>query len=431
MNKAFNNGGHSVASTARVQPPHHTFHLNGFHIEPRACVLQRGGRRIKLEPQVMDLLLLLAARPGQVVSKAEITDALWPDRCVNEEALIKAVSKLRKALGDDCRRPQHIRTVPKKGYQLIPLAAGTRRGAWLRAAALCTALCLPLSISIWAWPLGGAVDAPAQAPLEGLFERAENHYYQYTRADNERAMRLYENILTLAPTHAPSQSGLANTLVQKVLRWPQAADQPEVQFAGLQSALASGRLDTPQARAQLQRAQGLAENAVRLAPGYARAHRALGLALSAQRHFEQARAAHRRAIALDPDAWGALINLAELQLQQADQAAALQSLQQAHRAMSRVYSEQAVQVRPWRDELAVRIAQLHSELQQPAAAETWYRRVLAEHPYHLQATLDLAALLVRQGEGADARRLCQDLKEKIAPAVHCDFTAPAPGPIGS
>ena len=74
---------------------------------------------VEVEPRVMDLLMLLASKPGEVFSKTEIADALWGDVHVNDDALTRSIFKLRKALGDDARNTRYIATVPKRGYRLI------------------------------------------------------------------------------------------------------------------------------------------------------------------------------------------------------------------------------------------------------------------------------------------------------------------------
>ncbi|MEJ2321257.1 MAG: transcriptional regulator [Gammaproteobacteria bacterium] len=81
--------------------------------------LERGEAIIKLEPRVAELLLFLAIRPGESISRSDLMHALWPNMVVGDEALSNAVNKLRKALGDDHHNPRYIETIPKMGYRLI------------------------------------------------------------------------------------------------------------------------------------------------------------------------------------------------------------------------------------------------------------------------------------------------------------------------
>lgn len=72
----------------------------------------------------MDVLLALAARPGELVSRQTLLDEVWNDVVVLDDTLTKAVQVLRGHLDDKPGNPEFIRTVPRKGYELIaPVAA--------------------------------------------------------------------------------------------------------------------------------------------------------------------------------------------------------------------------------------------------------------------------------------------------------------------
>ena len=83
--------------------------------------LRRGGRVERLEKLPMELLILLAARRGQLVTRAEILERLWgKDVFVDADAAINtAVRKVRRALGDDPDTPQFLETVVGKGYRFV------------------------------------------------------------------------------------------------------------------------------------------------------------------------------------------------------------------------------------------------------------------------------------------------------------------------
>lgn len=67
----------------------------------------------------MDLLVYLAERAGEVLSRNQIFRDVWHDVDVGESALLTAVSTLRRALRDDPKQPRFIETIPKRGYRLI------------------------------------------------------------------------------------------------------------------------------------------------------------------------------------------------------------------------------------------------------------------------------------------------------------------------
>jgi DNA-binding winged helix-turn-helix (wHTH) protein len=85
-------------------------------IDAERRLLTRGGRPVALTPKAFALLLLLAERRPNAVSKREIYDRLWPDVVVDPGGLDALISRLRAALGDDARAPRYVRTVYGFGY---------------------------------------------------------------------------------------------------------------------------------------------------------------------------------------------------------------------------------------------------------------------------------------------------------------------------
>src|SRR5580698_9925384 len=82
------------------------------------------GRAVDLESKPLDILLQLLLHAGEVVTKEELLESVWPDVIVVDGSLATAVSKLRKAMGDE----QHpaIVTVPRVGYRLaVPVYCKT------------------------------------------------------------------------------------------------------------------------------------------------------------------------------------------------------------------------------------------------------------------------------------------------------------------
>jgi DNA-binding winged helix-turn-helix (wHTH) protein len=88
-------------------------------VEPPLNQIRRNGSIHRVEPRVMRVLLCLAARPGEVLTRSALLDAVWTDALPNDEGLTQAVCKLRKAFGDRATRSTVIETIPKVGYRLI------------------------------------------------------------------------------------------------------------------------------------------------------------------------------------------------------------------------------------------------------------------------------------------------------------------------
>jgi adenylate cyclase len=86
---------------------------------PKLNTVQADGRAIRLEPKFMQVLVCLADRPGEVVSKEELMRAVWVDTFVTDDVLTRAISELRRALGDDAKQPHVIETVARGGYRII------------------------------------------------------------------------------------------------------------------------------------------------------------------------------------------------------------------------------------------------------------------------------------------------------------------------
>lgn len=95
------------------------FRVADWRVDPASNRIIHGDKVIRLEPRVMDMLVYLADRPGQVVTRDELEANIWKGRTVSYDALTSAVQKLRKAFDDDARQPRIIETLSKKGYRLV------------------------------------------------------------------------------------------------------------------------------------------------------------------------------------------------------------------------------------------------------------------------------------------------------------------------
>lgn len=96
-----------------------TYRFGRFQLDGKSYQLMGDGGIIAQPPKVLDLLILLASRPGELVTKDDILATLWPDVAVTDNAITQAVSAAREALGDDVANPQFIQTVPRKGYRFV------------------------------------------------------------------------------------------------------------------------------------------------------------------------------------------------------------------------------------------------------------------------------------------------------------------------
>ncbi len=98
--------------------------IGSWWVDPVANELHNATQVVRLEPKAMEVLAVLAKHQGQVVTRDQLLDEVWPGVIVGDAALTQVVIKLRKALGDDAQEPTFIETIPKRGYRLrIPADA--------------------------------------------------------------------------------------------------------------------------------------------------------------------------------------------------------------------------------------------------------------------------------------------------------------------
>jgi DNA-binding winged helix-turn-helix (wHTH) protein/TolB-like protein/Tfp pilus assembly protein PilF len=95
------------------------FRLGEWLICPQLNTVQSDGGAVRLEHKFMLVLVCLAGRPGEVISKDELIRTVWADTFVTDDVLTRAVSELRRILRDDAKQPHIIETVSKNGYRLI------------------------------------------------------------------------------------------------------------------------------------------------------------------------------------------------------------------------------------------------------------------------------------------------------------------------
>jgi TolB-like protein/DNA-binding winged helix-turn-helix (wHTH) protein/Tfp pilus assembly protein PilF len=106
---------------AQLADPHRILCFGSFEIDIVSGELRRQGLKIKLQDQPFRLLVLLVGRAGDVVTREEVREKLWPaDTYVDfDHSLNTAVRKLREALGDSAESPRYVETLARRGYRFI------------------------------------------------------------------------------------------------------------------------------------------------------------------------------------------------------------------------------------------------------------------------------------------------------------------------
>lgn len=92
-----------------------------FQLDRSAGELSKSGVKLRLQGQPFQILLLLVDRPGEVVTREELQQKLWPsDTFVDfDHSLNTAINKVREALGDSASSPRYVETLARRGYRFI------------------------------------------------------------------------------------------------------------------------------------------------------------------------------------------------------------------------------------------------------------------------------------------------------------------------
>jgi predicted ATPase/DNA-binding winged helix-turn-helix (wHTH) protein len=104
-----------------------------FRLNPKERWIERSGVRLDLGSRTFDVLLTLTGRAGEVVSKRELLNRVWPDSLVDEVSLRVQIAALRKALEDGKYGNRFIANVPGKGYSFIPVVSKSTAGKLRKA----------------------------------------------------------------------------------------------------------------------------------------------------------------------------------------------------------------------------------------------------------------------------------------------------------
>src|SRR4029079_11004054 len=114
-------------AVGRVVPMEETIQGTGsvrfatFELDVRSRELRQGSSCVRLQDQPFEILRLLLERPGDVITRDELQQRLWPDGTFVdfEHSLNAAVKRLRAVLGDDADNPRFVETLPRRGYRFI------------------------------------------------------------------------------------------------------------------------------------------------------------------------------------------------------------------------------------------------------------------------------------------------------------------------
>jgi DNA-binding winged helix-turn-helix (wHTH) protein len=235
-----------------------------FRLDLRTFLLTRDGAEVPLSPRLAQVLACLADGRGELVTRELLMDRFWPDVNVTDNTLTRAITDIRKALDDDPAHPVYIQTMARRGYRFVAPVRGegdaTPGPGVADGAASVSAGLAPFV----AWERG-------RAALESLSADAL-----------PGAIDAFAQAVAGAPQYAAAHAGLANAYLFRH-EATRVDNVPDV--AALDSAIASAR------------------RASAIDPSMGEGWAVLGHALGAAGHAEEARAAVRHALAVEPRNW--------------------------------------------------------------------------------------------------------------------------------
>jgi TolB-like protein/DNA-binding winged helix-turn-helix (wHTH) protein/Tfp pilus assembly protein PilF len=111
------------------------FQFENFELDLRTLELRKNDQKVKLEGQPLRILALLVERPGELVTREELRNELWPRNAVVdfEHSINAGIKRLREALGDCAESPRLIETLPRRGYRFLqPVKTGPMPSSAMR-----------------------------------------------------------------------------------------------------------------------------------------------------------------------------------------------------------------------------------------------------------------------------------------------------------
>ncbi len=234
-------------------------HLGDIVFDPETRGLRHAdGRPAQLRNKSKEVLRVLAEQPGQVISKSDLLDRVWPDVTVSDESLVQCIADIRRLIGKDAR--QIIETVPREGYRLTLPPVRTQRPRSRTPLISALVGSAAVLVAVWAlWP-----DLPRKAaPVADTVARAK----------------------------------------------PPGTDSTEAYLQVLQGRVSANRFDSNESLV----AERHFRTAIELDPTYARAHAELGTLFAVRfendwtvlEEADKAKAFYfaEKAVELDPDLW--------------------------------------------------------------------------------------------------------------------------------
>jgi len=299
-----------------------------FELSPATGELRRAGLRVRIQPQPLRVLEILASRSGEIVTREDLRQAVWGESTFVdfEHGLNFCINQVRRALGDSATAPRFVETVPRRGYRFIapleriepfvrpalaPVPPVTQRAPRVRTGWRFAVVALAALL------VGGGVERVPEEPAIEMRPAAREAYlkglYHTQRGPAEwvEGVRCLERAVAEEPSFRAAQTALAGAYVQLA----EARLRPGREVFPLARSAAIAALRGPRESADAHVWLGVArlagewdwagaeremKEAIALAPDLAPARRRYAALLSARGDDDRALAELAQARRLDP-----------------------------------------------------------------------------------------------------------------------------------
>ncbi|MCQ8186268.1 winged helix-turn-helix domain-containing protein [Parvularcula sp. BGMRC 0090] len=368
--------------------------LDDLSVDSQARSVRRGGEPVELPDLSFDALLALLEAAPHPLSVDDFARRVWRLEHVSAETVAQRIALLRKALGDDPKRPRYIRTVRGAGYAATASVARAEADTpppslWkVQPSRLAAAASLAIAaVAVTLGALGGERETPGaahtgpQSETAILVHRAKQQLALHQFRETDRALALLREAVAREPENFDARLALSFALTTKATKF-------------------GGGLE------EKKEAEALARALIAAEPKSSGAWSSLGYSLDAQGRSNEGLTAYRYAYRLDPTNASALSSAAYVHLIQGDLHQALMLERQAQEAggASR-YAE-------------IQIAQALELIGHPAA-EAWRARALSMNPGQVVVLSELARSHLRRGEAEAALEVLDQTRgeDRSAPII--------------
>jgi len=339
------------------------------------------------------LLMALIEQAPNIISHDELMTAVWQDRVVSDENLKKRVSRLREALNDSSDSPKYFVAERGMGYRCIacvqPIAeqpnssiiddssTSKDKKSTMNLGYL-SILLVVFAISVTSYFIyqpAQNIDSINTEPMTDISFQAAQYYYRYNANDNQKALSLFQEAITLSPQVSVNYSGLANVNSQGYHQFGESIYSP---------------ID----------AQQLSAKAINLAPDKPWGYNALGFALYLDGNYQLSIEAFNKAHELAPD-WG--LNLSQK---------ALTHLALGELILAYQNAKSALKLNPTDPETNVALGIVFESLSMPIQATEMLEVALKINPNHLLAQSHLGQLALHKKDLESAKFILTKLTTK-------------------